>query len=115
MDNKFVDVLEAYDFDTYHIARTRGAFLLNTNKGMKILKSFEGSEKKLLFEHKITDYLVENQFPNVDSLVKNKEEQLITRNSQGDGYIVKNWFLGEGFEPKDKKRAIESVICFAYF
>ncbi len=109
MDNRFTEVLEAYDFNAYSVSRTRGAFLLNTSDGIKLLKSFEGSEKKLLFQNEITQYLTQNNFSNVDSFVKNKEGQLITANGQGEYYFIKNWFAGEGFEPKDKNKAIEAA------
>ncbi len=109
MDNRFIEVLEAYPFDTYHVSRTRGAFLLNTSDGIKLLKSFEGSEKKLLFEDEITNYLIEHDFKHVDSFVRNKEGNLLTVSGQGEHYFVKNWFNGEGFEPKEKGKAIEAA------
>ncbi len=109
MDNRFTEVLEAYDFDIHNISRTRGAFLMDTSQGIKLLKCLEGSEKKLLFENEITAYLVSNGFENVDSLVTNKEGKIITIDGQGERYIVKNWFRGEGFEPKDKGRAVEAA------
>lgn len=109
MDNRFTEILEAYDFDIYNISRTRGAFLLDTSQGIKLLKSLEGSEKKLLFENEITSWLTQHGFENVDSLVKNKEGLLITASNQGERYIIKNWFQGEGFDARDKVRAVEAA------
>lgn len=109
MDNRFTEVLETYDFDIHNISRTRGAFLLDTSRGRKLLKCLEGTEKKLLFENEITAYLSYHGFENVDSLVRNKEGELFTRDGQGERYIVKNWFQGEGFDPKDKVRTVEAA------
>ena len=109
MDNKFVEVLEAYPFETYRVSRTRGAFLLDTSDGIKLLKSFEGSEKKLLFENEVTSYLLEHGFQNVDSFVKNKEGNLLTVSGQGEHYFVKNWFKAEAFESKENGKAIKAA------
>ena len=106
MDNRFKEVLEAYDFHIYNVSRTRGAFLLDTSQGIKLLKAVEGSERKVLMEHEITFWLSQHGFVNVDSVVQNREGELITTDVQGERYVVKNWFKGEGFEPKDKARAV---------
>ena len=109
MDNRFKEVLEAYDFHIYNISRTRGAFLLDTSQGIKLLKAAEGSEKKILLEHEITKWLSQNGFSNVDSMVKNKEGELLTPDVQGEKYIVKNWFKGDGFDARDKIKAVEAA------
>lgn len=109
MDNRFKEVLEAYDFNIYNVSRTRGAFLLDTSQGIKLLKAVEGSEKRVLLENEITFWLTQHGFENVDSIVKNKEGVLVTTDAQGERYIVKNWFKGEGFDAKDKVRAVEAA------
>lgn len=109
MDNRFTEIVEAYDLDIHNISRTRGAFLLDTNQGFKLLKCLEGSEKRILLEKEVTDFLCTNGFEKVDCLVPNKEGEWITKDSIGEKYYVKNWFRGEGFEPKDKEKAIEGA------
>ncbi len=109
MDNRFAEILEAYEFDIHSISRTRGAFLLDTSGGMKLLKCLEGSEKRVYLEKEVTTFLRENGYENVDYLIPNREGEWITKDSVGEKYYIKNWFRGEGFEPKDKTKAIEGA------
>ena len=39
-------ILEQYDVETKQISKGRGAFLCETNQGMKILAPFRGSKEK---------------------------------------------------------------------
>lgn len=109
MDNRFMEILEAYDFDIHSISRMRGAYLLDTSKGLKLLKCLEGSEKRVHLENEITAFLYTNGFEKVDCLVPNKEGEWITKDASGEKYYIKNWFRGEGFEPKDKEKAVEGA------
>lgn len=109
MNDRFAEVLECYEFNVRAMNRARGAFMLETDQGLKLLKNLSGSEKRLLLEHELTAYLSQSSFRYVDNIVKNKEDMLITTDSQGERYIVKNWFRGEECRPKDKDDIIEGA------
>ena len=53
-------ILEQYDVETKQISKGRGAFLCETNQGMKILAPFRGSKEKGLFLSGVLQELKEN-------------------------------------------------------
>ena len=109
MNDRFAEVLEGYDFTVRSMSRARGAFLLDTNQGLKLLKCFDGSEKRLTAEQELTTYLAQSSFRYVDNIVKNKEGMLITTDGQGERYIIKNWFQGEECNARDKEDIMEGA------
>ena len=103
MDEKHSEVFRQYDLKVYNMYRARGAFLLETNQGLKLFKSFEDSENHLLYENKVKEVLVNKGFHNVDIILPNKEGAFITADSQGTKHIIKNWFDGEECNLKELK------------
>ena len=103
MDDKHGEIFRQYDLKVFNTYRARGAFLLETNQGLKLLKSFEGSKNHLLFENKVKQALVDQGFTRVDSLVPNKVGEYISEDSMGVKYIIKNWFSGEECNLKELK------------
>lgn len=108
MDDKHVEVFRQYDLKVYNLYRARGAFLIETNQGLKLLKNFEGSKNHLLYENRIKEVLVQNGCKNIDLVVPNKAGEYITEDSTGVSYIVKNWFLGEECNLKDLEDVYQS-------
>lgn len=113
LKDKFAEVLQCYDFDVRMMSRARGAFLLETNQGLKLLKNLDYSEKKLALEQEVTKFLSESSFQYVDCIVKNKEGMLITTDGQGERYIVKNWFLGKECNAREKEDILEGMRTLA--
>lgn len=109
MNDRFAEVLQCYDFNVRAINRARGAFLLDTDQGLKLLKSLDTSEKRLIVEHELTTYLSQSSFRYVDNIIKNKEGMLITTDGQGERYIVKNWFRGEECNARDKDAVMKGA------
>ncbi len=103
MDDKHSEVFRQYDLKVYNMYRARGAFLLETNQGLKLFKSFEDSENHLLYENKVKEVLVNKGFANVDMVLPNRDGGLITADSAGVKYIIKNWFEGEECNLKELK------------
>lgn len=81
--------------------RARGAFLIETNQGLKLFKSFEGSKNHLIYENRIKEVLIQRGFKNVDLVICNKAGDYISEDSMGVSYIIKNWFVGEECNLKD--------------
>ncbi len=102
MDERLDEVLAKYDFKVRQITRVRGALCLDTDKGIRILKSGDVSKRRIEFEDKVTRFLLNNGYQNVDYMIPNEEGMLITSNTQGENYIVKQWFQGEECRVKEK-------------
>ena len=95
VEDRCQEVLKKYHLKIYNIYRARGAFLLETDHGLKLLKSYEGSKNRAMFEHKIKEHLSQNGFGNTDLFVKTMDDNIIAEDSMGCQYVIKNWFWGE--------------------
>lgn len=95
MEDKCQEVIKKYPLKVYNIYRARGAYLLETDSGLKLLKCFEGSRNRALFEHSVKEHLYMHGYYNTDLYVKTLEGDIISTDQCGCNYIIKNWFWGE--------------------
>lgn len=95
MEDRSQEALKKYRLKTYNIYRARGAFLLETDSGLKLFKCFEGSRNRALFEHKVKEYLFQHGYCNTDLFIKTLDDDIISEDSLRNQYIMKNWFWGE--------------------
>lgn len=95
MEDRSQEALKRYHLKIYNIYRARGAFLLETDAGLKLYKCFEGSRNRALFENKVKEHLLLQGYMNTDLFVKTIEDDIISEDSVGCQYIMKNWFWGE--------------------
>lgn len=95
VDDRNESIFKQYDLKIYNIYRTRGAQVLETDKGLKLFQNFQGSLGHLEFENCVKEHLVSHGYPNIDLYVRNIEGKLFVEDNYGDKYIVKNWFIGE--------------------
>ena len=109
MEEKGAEFLGKYDFAVYHISRVRGAYVLTTDKGTKLLKEYGGTEKRASSEQKVLQHIKAEGMPFVDCYVPNKEGLFITKDEYGTSYIVKDWFLGEECNVKRQEKCLLAV------
>lgn len=95
MEDRSQEALKRYHLKIYNIYRARGAFLLETDCGLKLYKCFEGSRNRALFENKVKEHLSLYGYPNSDLFVKTIDDEIISEDTAGCQYIMKNWFWGE--------------------
>lgn len=95
MEDRCQEVLKKYPLKVYNIYRARGAYILETDDGLKLLKCFEGSGNRALFENSVKEHLYLHGYYNTDLYVKTIEDDIIAMDQSGCRYIVKNWFWGE--------------------
>ncbi len=95
MEDRSQEALKRYRLKIYNIYRARGAFLLETDCGLKLYKCFEGSRNRALFENKVKEHLLQLGYPNTDLFVKTTDDDIISEDGAGTQYIMKNWFWGE--------------------
>ncbi len=95
MEDRSQEALKRYRLKIYNIYKARGAFLLETDCGLKLYKSFEGSKNRALFEDKVKQHLFLNGYPNTDLFVRTIEDEILSEDSAGCQYIMKSWFWGE--------------------
>lgn len=88
-------IYKQYNFNVSNIYRIRGAIILDTDCGLKIMREYNLSEGKAEITNCILNHLIENGFKNVDLISRNINGNLISYNQYGTPYIVKNFFPGE--------------------
>ena len=101
MDDRCEEIFRQYNFRIENIYRARGALLLETDKGVKLFRSVQNSKARIDFENSILLFLKERGYQNIDLYCLNKENEIISEDSQGNKYTVKDWCLGEESSLKD--------------
>ena len=79
------ELLEQYDLKVYKVKKGRGAFLCETNQGLKLVREYEGAMWHLEIEQEILSYLREVEGMYVDSYIKNKDGELCSIGYIGEG------------------------------
>jgi Ser/Thr protein kinase RdoA (MazF antagonist) len=108
VEDRSQEALKRYRLKIYNIYRARGAFLLESDCGLKLFKCFEGSRNRALFENKVKEHLLLHGYQNTDLFVKTMEDDIISEDGAGCQYIMKNWFWGEECNLKELSQ-IESA------
>lgn len=113
MEDRNQEVFRQYSIKIYNTYRTRGAFILETDRGLKLLKNFEGSKNRVEFENTLLEYLTDQDYPYIDLYVRNTMNEIITEDSSGSKYVLKNWFPGEECNLRDESDVADAAVNLA--
>ena len=92
MNERSTEVLEQYALEVRSLRRGRGAWICETDQGLKLLREYKGTKKRLEFEEAVLSELKERSGILVDQYVRNQEGELLSTAEDGGRYIVKDWF-----------------------
>lgn len=109
MNERGLKVLEQYDLKILGTRRGRGSFLCETDRGLKLITEFYGSENRLRFQNRVLDHLREEGYGMVDRTVENAEGGLVTKDRDETAYIVKDWFDGRECDTKNSEDILMAV------
>lgn len=112
MGEKSTNVLEQYDFQVMRTSRGRGAVFCETNQGLKLLKEYNGSSQRLDVEDGILNHIRANGGI-CDSYVRNKAGRVLSIDSDGSKYVVKNWFDGRECDVRSQSEILAAVKALA--
>ena len=70
----------------------RGAWICETDKGLKLLREYKGTVRRLEFEDQVLECLDTRGSLRADQYVRNQEGALLSKAGDGTGYIMKEWF-----------------------
>ena len=93
MSERGTGVLEQYELEVFRTWRTRGAFLCETDQGLKLLKEWTGSDKRIQLEYEVLSALEELGLQ-VDCCICNAEGNLISVDEDQSRYVLRNWYEG---------------------
>ena len=111
MIEKYTEVLSQYELEILDVRRGRGAWLCETNQGLKLLREYKGTIKRLDFEDQVFTQLEEAWHPFVDRYVRNREGELLSSADDGTRWIVKDWYADKECNLKDDKEVLRAIKC----
>ena len=109
MNEKYTEVLVQYELELVSARRGRGAWICETNQGLKLVREYKGTVKRLEFEEYVLAFVQEKGYPLVDRYVRNKEGYLVSPAEDGTRYIVKDWFSDRECNLKDSGEVLRAV------
>ena len=114
MYNQPEAILEQYDLEINQISKGRGAYIVNTNQGMKTLVPFRGSRERALFLGSILDELNANGYP-VERITFTKEGEPLAEDETGVRYWLKTLISGSECQTGRETDMRQAVRQLAFF
>ena len=107
-----LSILEQYGLNAESSARTRGALLCRTEKGLVIIKEFGGTEKKLQKQQELLEKLSEQECL-VDCYISNQEGALVAKDRDGIPYTIQQWYEGRECDTRSREDIFRSIRMLA--
>lgn len=109
MNDWNTEVTGQYELEVENLRKGRGAWILETDRGLKLLKEYKGSVKRLEFEEMVLDVVKDVGTLKVDQYVRNREGELLSTAGDGTRFIVKSWFSDRECDLKDTREILSAV------
>lgn len=113
VNDRHVGLLENYELEVLGTRKGRGALLFETNIGTVILKEYIGYKEKSCFQEAVLSMIRDKGFACVETIVKNKEGELLTTDGDGISYILKTYKDGRECNVRDEKECILAMETLA--
>lgn len=102
------NILEKYEIDVNSTRKVRGAVLCDTAQGVFLLKEVSAPSGRLLALCELYAHLEEYGPCNTDSIMPNRENELVTVREDGKKYMLRRWFLGRECDFKKPPELLEA-------
>lgn len=103
------EIAGKYELNVVSARRGRGSWIFETDRGLKLLKEYKGSVRRLEFEEAVLDTVKDAGTLKVDQYVRNKEGSLVSAAGDGTRYLVKDWFSDPECNLRDKREIFSAV------
>ena len=107
MEDRQESALEQYDFQVKNRRRARGAVLLETNEGLRLMREYTSITSHFAFEIEIKEHLRSQGMERLDWVVPNRAGQWVTVCESGEQYVVYEWYAGEDCDYKSSQGLME--------
>lgn len=114
MEEKIRELLESYNLEIKRLYRGRGAWLCETDRGLKLFRVYHGSPVHLQWEAMVKASLREKGYIYIDGFVANKEGSYLTDDGEGQKYVLCDWYEGRECSTRDKEEILRSVAHMAW-
>jgi CotS family spore coat protein len=106
-------VLEQYGLEAKSVTKGRGALICETEQGLKTIREYWGSPKKMELQQKLQLQCRQMGQIQVDLVLSNQEGQVITTNQEGIPYVVRDWFRGRECDVRSADDIRRSLCALA--
>lgn len=112
MNDRDLQVLEQYPFTVKANWRARGAFLLDTSEGRRLIREFSGSTYKLQKEQELLEHL-RSRGHLVDRMEPDREGRLATVYREYDLFVVKESLDGRECDTRSESEILKAASLLA--
>lgn len=113
MEEKIRELLACYHLEIKRLYRGRGAWLCETDQGLKLLRVYHGSPKHLQWEMMVKACLRERGYVYIDQFMANQEGVYLTPDDEGQNYVLTDWYEGRECSTRDKEEILKAVAHMA--
>ncbi|MEG0370052.1 MAG: spore coat protein CotS [Hungatella sp.] len=113
MNERYLEALQQYELELGTVRKGRSGWICETDQGIKLLKEYRGTIKRLEFESQVLGQVQETGYKQVDSYLKNKQDEWITLSEDGTRHVLKNWFLDRECNLKEREEIMAAVTQIA--
>lgn len=113
MYDRGLGVLEKYGLTAGNVTRGRGSLICETQQGLKLIREYWGSPRKLDFQRKLQLHCRREGFAGVDLILENLDGETVTTDGEGIPYTVRDWFAGKECDTRSREDIMKSVGSLA--
>lgn len=103
------EVISRYELEVENLRKGRGAWIFETDRGLKLLKEYKGTVKRLEFEEKVLGAVKDCESLKVDQYMRNREGELISTAEDGTRYVVRDWYSDRECDLKDTQEILSAI------
>lgn len=112
MSERGMAVLNQYEFEVFRISRVRGAMLVETDDGLKLMAECSRTENRIGIEQQVLSELRRAGFP-AEQYVANREGGWLSKDEYQHPHVLKDWFEGRECSARDERDCLEAVAILA--
>lgn len=103
MEDKQELAIEKYGFQVKNRYRARGAVLLDTSDGPRLMREYDKINGHFSFANEIKESLAKRGMTMTDRVVPNCEGELVTEWESGEKYVVYEWYYGDDCDYRSRQ------------
>ena len=92
MNERYQEVLEQYEVETLSVRKGRGAWICETDKGLKLCGNIRGLCADWNLKIRYWNAGIPGEVSGQISMYVTRKERLLSKAGDGTGYIMKEWF-----------------------
>ena len=115
MIDRYLEALEQYEMEIISVRKGRGAWIWETDQGLKLLREYRGTVRRLEIEDQILGMIDTRTSLRTDRYERNREGGLVTMAGDGTRYILKEWFSDRECNIRDSYEVRQSMPSWPGF